>query len=162
GTLSAEDYGERVLPYSRRILEGLTGVPRIHFAVGASHLLKPLRDAGADVVGLDWRVPLDEAPARLRAGGAAQGDLDPAAGPAPHARTPPGPAGAVRRHREPVPAAGDHDAAGRGPRRRTQRRRRARPALPGDEALAALRRGGRGADAGGRDRTGGRHRDGPA
>jgi uroporphyrinogen decarboxylase len=79
GTLSAEDYERGVLPYSRRILEGVAGVPRIHFAVGAEHLLELLRDAGADVVGLDWRVRLDEAWSRLGAGVAVQGNLDPAA-----------------------------------------------------------------------------------
>ncbi len=81
GALSPQDYRDRVLPFSRRILEGLAGagVPRIHFGVGASHLVELLRDAEADVVGLDWRIPLDEGWARLGDGVAVQGNLDPAA-----------------------------------------------------------------------------------
>jgi uroporphyrinogen decarboxylase len=68
-----------VLPYSQRILEGLGGTPRIHFGVGAGHLLEAMRDAGADVVGVDWRTPLDRAWKRLGEGVAVQGNLDPAA-----------------------------------------------------------------------------------
>jgi len=81
GALSPEDYRDRALTFSRRILEGLAaaGVPRIHFGVGASHLVEQLRDAGADVVGLDWRIPLDEGWDRLGDGVAVQGNLDPAA-----------------------------------------------------------------------------------
>ncbi|MFL5797984.1 MAG: uroporphyrinogen decarboxylase [Actinomycetota bacterium] len=79
GALSEDDYREHVLPYSRRILEGLSGVPRIHFGVGAAHLLEAVRDAGADVVGVDWRTPLDEAWKQLGDGVAVQGNLDPAA-----------------------------------------------------------------------------------
>jgi len=81
GALAPGDYAQFVLPHSRRILEGLADlrVPRIHFGVGAGHLLEGMRDAGADVVGLDWRVPLDEARARLGEAVAVQGNLDPAA-----------------------------------------------------------------------------------
>jgi uroporphyrinogen decarboxylase len=79
GALTEDDYREHVLPYSRRILEGLSEVPRIHFGVGAAHLLEAMRDAGADVVGVDWRTPLDEAWKRLGEGVAAQGNLDPTA-----------------------------------------------------------------------------------
>jgi uroporphyrinogen decarboxylase len=79
GALTEDDYRERVLPYSRRILEGVTGVPRIHFGVGTAHLLEAMRDAGADVVGVDWRTPLDRAWRRLGDGIAVQGNLDPAA-----------------------------------------------------------------------------------
>jgi uroporphyrinogen decarboxylase len=55
------------------------GVPRIHFGVGTGELLPLLAEAGADVVGVDWRVPLDAARARLGPGVALQGNLDPAA-----------------------------------------------------------------------------------
>src|SRR2546423_1508329 len=79
GALSAEDYRAHVLPHSRRVLEGVPDVPRIHFAVGAPHLTEALRDAGADVVGLDWRIRLDEGGSRLGARTAVQGNLDPAA-----------------------------------------------------------------------------------
>jgi uroporphyrinogen decarboxylase len=80
GALSAEDYRAAVLPYSRRIFEALaaSGVPRIHFGVGTGELLGLLGEAGADVVGVDWRVPLDEAVGRVEPGKALQGNLDPA------------------------------------------------------------------------------------
>jgi uroporphyrinogen decarboxylase len=54
------------------------GVPRVHFGVGTGELLVAMRDAGADVVGVDWRVPLDEAVRRLGGHGVVQGNLDPA------------------------------------------------------------------------------------
>jgi uroporphyrinogen decarboxylase len=79
GTLSAEDYTRYVLPHSRTVLAGVAGVPRIHFGVGTGELLGLMAEAGADVVGVDWRVPLDEAVKRLPAGIAVQGNLDPAA-----------------------------------------------------------------------------------
>jgi uroporphyrinogen decarboxylase len=81
GALSAEEYGSMVLPASQRIFEGLAdlGVPRIHFGVGTSHLLPLMAAAGADVVGLDWRLPLDVGWERVSAGKAVQGNLDPAA-----------------------------------------------------------------------------------
>jgi uroporphyrinogen decarboxylase len=80
GALSPEDYRRSVLPHSRRIFEALgpAGVPRIHFGVGTGELLGPMSEAGADVVGVDWRVPLDEAARRVGAGKALQGNLDPA------------------------------------------------------------------------------------
>jgi uroporphyrinogen decarboxylase len=64
------------------VLDGvraLSDVPRIHFGVGTGELLALMAQAGADVVGVDWRVPLDEAAGRLPAGTAVQGNLDPAA-----------------------------------------------------------------------------------
>jgi uroporphyrinogen decarboxylase len=61
------------------VLAGVEGVPRIHFGVGTGELLGLMAEAGADVVGVDWRVPLDEAVKRLPAGIAVQGNLDPAA-----------------------------------------------------------------------------------
>jgi uroporphyrinogen decarboxylase len=80
GALSAEDYRAAVLPYSSRIFASLaaSGVPRIHFGVGTGELLGLMGEAGADVVGVDWRVPLDEAVGRVDPGKALQGNLDPA------------------------------------------------------------------------------------
>jgi uroporphyrinogen decarboxylase len=80
GVLSAADYADRVLPHSRAVLDGLgeVEVPRIHFGVGTGELLALLGAAGADVVGVDWRVPLDEAARRVGSGYSLQGNLDPA------------------------------------------------------------------------------------
>ena len=80
GALSPADYQTFVLPHTRQIFTALTsqGVPRIHFGVGTGELLGLMRHAGADVVGVDWRVPLDEAAGRVEAGTALQGNLDPA------------------------------------------------------------------------------------
>jgi uroporphyrinogen decarboxylase len=80
GVLSPGDYVSAVLPHSKRILGALSGlgVPRIHFGVGTGELLRLMGDAGADVVGVDWRVGLDEAARRVDAGKALQGNLDPA------------------------------------------------------------------------------------
>ena len=60
GALSPADYLEFVAPYSRRILEAME-VPTIHFGTGNSHLLETMAETGGEVIGLDWRVPLDEA-----------------------------------------------------------------------------------------------------
>ena len=81
GALSAEDYRVSVLPYSSWIFDQLSeyDVPRIHFGVGTGELLGLLGEAGADVVGVDWRVPLDQAAQRVQPGKALQGNLDPAA-----------------------------------------------------------------------------------
>jgi len=81
GVLSAEDYRASVLPYSSWIFDQLSecDVPRIHFGVGTGELLGLLGEAGADVVGVDWRVPLDQAAQRVQPGKALQGNLDPAA-----------------------------------------------------------------------------------
>src|SRR3954454_8891506 len=79
GTLPLADYEQYVLPHSRAVLEPLAGtVPRIHFGVGTGELLAAMRTAGADVVGVDWRVPLDEAARRLGPDPVVQGNLDPA------------------------------------------------------------------------------------
>ncbi|MFC4564746.1 uroporphyrinogen decarboxylase [Nocardiopsis mangrovi] len=80
GALSAEDYRASVLPHSTWIFERLrdADVPRIHFGVGTGELLSLLSEAGADVVGVDWRVPLDKAAQRVQPGTALQGNLDPA------------------------------------------------------------------------------------
>jgi uroporphyrinogen decarboxylase len=79
GVLSPADYERYVAPYTKALLDGLAdlGVPRIHFAVGAGELLGLIGDLGADVVGVDWRAPLDEAARRLNAAVALQGNLDP-------------------------------------------------------------------------------------
>jgi uroporphyrinogen decarboxylase len=82
GALSERDYRELVLPHSTAVLGALadSGVPRIHFGVGTAELLPAMREAGADVVGVDWRLPLDEAARRLSVDGPVvlQGNLDPA------------------------------------------------------------------------------------
>ena len=80
GSLSADDYASYVLPHSAAVLDrvGRLGVPRIHFGVGTGELLALMGAAGADVVGVDWRVPLAEASRRLGPAYAVQGNLDPA------------------------------------------------------------------------------------
>ena len=79
GWLSRRDYIEYVFPYTSHILRSVkaSGAPLIHFATGAASLNKIVRDGGADVVGLDWRIPLDEAWESL-GDVAVQGNLDPA------------------------------------------------------------------------------------
>jgi uroporphyrinogen decarboxylase len=79
GALSPDDYAEYALPYSQRIFAALagSGVPRIHFGTGATTLLPLMANAGCDVVGLDWRVPLDEGWAVTGHDKAIQGNLDP-------------------------------------------------------------------------------------
>ena len=77
GALPAQDYRTFVQPHSARILAGVSDVPRIHFGVGTGELLHDLGQAGADVVGVDFRVPLDEAVRRVGPGKAVQGNLDP-------------------------------------------------------------------------------------
>jgi uroporphyrinogen decarboxylase len=81
GVVGPEDYRAAILPHTSRIFAALEpgGVPRIHFGVGTGELLGLLGEAGADVVGVDWRVPLDEAARRVPPGTALQGNLDPAA-----------------------------------------------------------------------------------
>ncbi|HEY6279742.1 MAG TPA: uroporphyrinogen decarboxylase [Streptosporangiaceae bacterium] len=80
GSLSPDDYRAAVFPHSRRIFAelGASGVPRIHFGVGTGELLGLMREAGAEVIGVDWRVSLDEAVRRVDIGTALQGNLDPA------------------------------------------------------------------------------------
>jgi uroporphyrinogen decarboxylase len=77
GALPAQDYRAFVQPHSARVLAGVGDVPRIHFGVGTGELLHDMGAAGADVVGVDWRVPLDEAVRRIGPGKAVQGNLDP-------------------------------------------------------------------------------------
>ena len=84
GVISPQDYRHAILPHTSRIFAALaeSGVPRIHFGVGTGELLGLLGEAGADVVGVDWRIPLTEAARRVAAGAggagkAVQGNLDP-------------------------------------------------------------------------------------
>ena len=77
GTLSPALYRDRVAPWSAAILAAVD-VPTIHFGTGASHLLPDMAAAGGDVIGLDWRVPLDDGWSAVP-GRAVQGNLDPAA-----------------------------------------------------------------------------------
>ncbi|MGB2570807.1 uroporphyrinogen decarboxylase [Micromonospora citrea] len=96
GALSEADYRRYVLPHSAAVLAGLAddcsgsrrgdgraepeqsqGVPRIHFGVGTGELLAAMGEAGADVVGVDWRTPLDQATRRIGPDRAVQGNLDP-------------------------------------------------------------------------------------
>ena len=80
GALSPPAYQQYVLPHSQRLFAEVAdlGVPRIHFGVGTGELLGLMAAAGADVVGVDWRVPIDVARTRVPAGVGLQGNLDPA------------------------------------------------------------------------------------
>jgi uroporphyrinogen decarboxylase len=77
GALSPSDYEEFVAPYSGRILTALD-VPTIHFGTGTATLLAQMADAGGDVIGLDWRIPLDRGWAEVGDDRGVQGNLDPA------------------------------------------------------------------------------------
>jgi len=79
GQLNARDYREFILPHTRRIFDRIAplGVPTIHFGVGTGSILGELREAGGDVIGADWRTPLDEAWTRIGPDRAIQGNLDP-------------------------------------------------------------------------------------
>jgi uroporphyrinogen decarboxylase len=80
GSLSPTDYSTSVLWASTRALDAVRDldVPLVHFGVGTGELLPAMRDAGVDVVGVDWRTPLDEASRRLGGSTPLQGNLDPA------------------------------------------------------------------------------------
>jgi uroporphyrinogen decarboxylase len=80
GSLAPSDYQRYVMPHSAKVLAAVAdlGVPRIHFGVGTGELLGLMGEAGADVVGVDWRVPLSEAARRVGPGKSVQGNLDPA------------------------------------------------------------------------------------
>ncbi|MFD8688796.1 uroporphyrinogen decarboxylase [Streptomyces sp. NPDC059651] len=80
GALAPADYRRSVLPASAKVFDAVASydVPRIHFGVGTGELLGLMGEAGADVVGVDWRVPMDEAARRVGPGKALQGNLDPA------------------------------------------------------------------------------------
>jgi uroporphyrinogen decarboxylase len=79
GALDEADYREFVFPHVHAILGGLrdAGVPTIHFGTGTGHLLRAMREAGGDVIGVDWRTPLDAGWALAGEGVAVQGNLDP-------------------------------------------------------------------------------------
>lgn len=81
GCLGPDDYRDYVLPHMRTALAAIAegGVPVIHFGTGTGALLELMRDAGGDVIGLDWRVDLAEAWGRLGARVGVQGNLDPVA-----------------------------------------------------------------------------------
>ncbi|MGJ3509544.1 uroporphyrinogen decarboxylase [Enemella sp. A6] len=78
GCLPEADYRAQVLPHSTRVLAEVADVPRIHFGVGTGELLTAMSEAGPEVVGVDWRVPLDVATERIGPDHAVQGNLDPA------------------------------------------------------------------------------------
>lgn len=80
GSLSEQDYVRRVAPHSKRALSALRGieVPKVHFGVGSGEVLKAMHSIGADTMGVDWRIPLDEANRRLGGTVPLQGNLDPA------------------------------------------------------------------------------------
>jgi uroporphyrinogen decarboxylase len=78
GALNQADYREFALPHTRRIFETIgRRVPTIHFGTGTANILADMRDAGGDVLGADWRIPLDEAWTRIGHDRAIQGNLDP-------------------------------------------------------------------------------------
>jgi uroporphyrinogen decarboxylase len=79
GALGRQDYREFALPHTRRIFDGLasTGVPLIHFAVGATAILPDIAEAGGHVIGVDWRQHLDDAWTTIGPERGIQGNLDP-------------------------------------------------------------------------------------
>ncbi len=80
GALSPDDYREYVLPHTRNVIAGVTpGTPVIHFGTGTAALLELMREAGGDVIGLDWRVRLDEGWQRIGHDVGVMGNLDPVA-----------------------------------------------------------------------------------
>jgi len=81
GVLSPRDYEANVLPYTRRLFHEIreTGVPRIHFGTGTAGFLESFTAAGGDVIGIDWRIPIDAAWHRVGEDRGIQGNLDPAA-----------------------------------------------------------------------------------
>ncbi|HEY8317625.1 MAG TPA: uroporphyrinogen decarboxylase [Amnibacterium sp.] len=99
GALSEADYRAAVLPASARTLAAVQGVPKVHFGTGTALLLPAMRDAGADVVGVDHRLPLDAASALLDHAVPVQGNIDPALLQAPWP--------VLERHLEAVVAAGE-------------------------------------------------------
>lgn len=103
GCLSPVDYRDYVLPHTQRIFRSLkdAGVPSIHFGTCTADLLPLMREAGGDVIGVDWRTSLDDAWTRIGAGVGIQGNLDPAVLIAP-------PAMLIERAREILERAGGH------------------------------------------------------
>jgi uroporphyrinogen decarboxylase len=80
GSLSEVNYLRRVAPHSKRAIDHLRGldVPKVHFGVGSGEVLHAMYSIGVDVMGVDWRIPLDEAERRLGGGVPLQGNIDPA------------------------------------------------------------------------------------
>jgi uroporphyrinogen decarboxylase len=80
GSLSPDDYRNYVLPYTRATIAAITpGTPVINFSTGTAGMLKLIKDAGGDVIGLDWRIDLDKGWAEIGYDVGVQGNLDPAA-----------------------------------------------------------------------------------
>jgi uroporphyrinogen decarboxylase len=81
GCLSPDDYRRYILPHTKQLIDGLrdAGAPVIHFGTGTAMLLEAMREAGGDVIGVDWRIPLDEAWRRIGYDMGIQGNLDPVA-----------------------------------------------------------------------------------
>jgi uroporphyrinogen decarboxylase len=79
GALNSADYREFVMPHTKKIFDAIggLGVPTIHFGTGTAAILHDMREAGGDVIGADWRIPLDEAWERIGHDRAIQGNLDP-------------------------------------------------------------------------------------
>src|SRR5688572_5981023 len=78
GTLNAPDYREFARPHTQRIFDAVgTRVPSLHFGTGTATILEELRDAGGTVIGVDWRIPIDDAWERIGDRHAVQGNLDP-------------------------------------------------------------------------------------
>jgi uroporphyrinogen decarboxylase len=78
GCLSPEDYRRYVQPFTKQVFDSLKGgVPKIHFGTGTATLIELMRDAGGDVIGVDWRIGLDDAWMRIGYDRGIQGNLDP-------------------------------------------------------------------------------------
>ena len=78
GALNSADYREFAMPHTQRIFQAVgSRVPTVHFGTGTSAILAELREAGGDVIGVDWRIPLDQAWQRIGHDRAVQGNLDP-------------------------------------------------------------------------------------
>ena len=79
GCMSPPDYEKYVMPYSKKVFDNIDadGVPMIHFATGSSNLLELMKKAGGDVIGVDWRINLDEGWKKIGYDRAIQGNLDP-------------------------------------------------------------------------------------
>jgi uroporphyrinogen decarboxylase len=79
GCLSPADYRDHVLPFTKPVFQSLreAGIPSIHFGTGTADLLPLMREAGGDVLGVDWRTHLDDAWVRIGSGTGIQGNLDP-------------------------------------------------------------------------------------
>src|SRR5438477_3225155 len=81
GCLGVEDYQRYVLPHSKKLIQALkqNGVPVTYFGTDTATLLSSMKQTGAEVIGVDWRIPLDDAWRSIRFEGAVQGNLDPVA-----------------------------------------------------------------------------------